>query len=259
MAGLDCLSGRNKQLERLENNCNSVIDAKYLPRHVAVIMDGNGRWAVSRGLPRTAGHRAGMAALKELVNTCGELGIQILTVYAFSTENWKRPTEEVDFLMNLLVEYAEKELEELHEKGVKIEAIGEISKLPLFAQLALERVEEVTRENTGLRLNIALNYGGRRDIIQAVHKIIDRVLIGEIKKEQVNEEMLNLYLYTHGMPDPDLVIRPSGEQRLSNFLLWQSAYSEFWTCDVLWPDFRKEHLLQALVDFQRRNRRYGGL
>ncbi|MGI6648231.1 MAG: isoprenyl transferase [Bacillota bacterium] len=259
MAGFDSFLNRKFRVKRAKDKWESQIDHNHLPQHIAVIMDGNGRWATLRGLPRYAGHRAGMSALKELVTICGELGIQVLTVYAFSTENWKRPAEEVSFLMNLLVEYMERELAELHHKGVQVRALGELAELPLLAQQALNKAENVTHGNQGMKFNIALNYGGRREILKAVHQIAQQVLAGEIKLEQINEELVSCFLYTRDLPDPDLVIRPSGEQRLSNFLLWQSAYSEFWTSSVLWPDFRKHHLFEAIVDYQKRHRRYGGL
>lgn len=258
MLRLDFFSGRKAQ-PIADDSPWEVIDLSNLPQHIAVIMDGNGRWAVSRKLPRTAGHRAGMSALKELVTTCGELGIQILTVYAFSTENWKRPVDEVGYLMHLLVEYMEKELAELHRKGVQVRAIGELAELPHAAQKALNKAEQVTRKNTGLKFNIALNYGGRREILQALRQIVQKVKAGEVDLEQIDEALFSHCLYTAGLPDPDLVIRPSGEQRLSNFLLWQCAYAEFWTSTVMWPDFRKQHLLEAIRDYQKRNRRYGGL
>jgi len=259
LAGLDFLWRRKPKEARSGDDYKPQIDLKHLPQHIAVIMDGNGRWAQSRGLPRTAGHRAGMSSLKELVNACGELGIKVLTVYAFSTENWKRPTDEVGFLMNLLVEYMGKELAELHQKGVVVRSVGEIAELPLPAQDALTKAEKVTSRNEGLKLNIALNYGGRREIINAVSQIAQKITAGTINPDDINEELFSRFLYTQGLPDPDLVIRPSGEQRLSNFLLWQSAYSEFWTSAVLWPDFREQHLFEAIVEYQKRNRRYGGL
>jgi undecaprenyl diphosphate synthase len=259
MAGLDFLWRRKSKKKGSEDEWKSQIDFKHLPQHIAVIMDGNGRWATSRGLPRTAGHRAGMSSLKEIVNTCGELGIKVLTVYAFSTENWKRPSDEVGFLMNLLVEYIEKELAELHQKGVQVRSVGETSELPVPAQNALNRAIKVTSCNEGLKLNIALNYGGRKEILYAVRKIAQKIKDGALNLDEVNEEAFSCFLYTQGLPDPDLVIRPSGEQRLSNFLLWQSAYSEFWTSTVLWPDFRDQHLFEAIVVYQKRNRRYGGL
>ena len=259
MSGLNFLWRRQPKVVQSAEDYEAQLNLQQLPEHIAVIMDGNGRWATLRGLPRTAGHRAGMTALKELVNTCGEIGIKVLTVYAFSTENWKRPSDEVSFLMNLLVEYMEKELAELHQKGVLVRAVGEVSELPGAAQKALLQAEKVTAQNKGLKFNIALNYGGRREIICAVRQIAQKVSEGKLNPAEIDEAMFNRFLYTQDLPDPDLVIRPSGEQRLSNFLLWQSAYAEFLTSSVLWPDFRKQHLFEALVEYQKRNRRYGGL
>lgn len=236
-----------------------LIDPANLPRHIAVIMDGNGRWATARKLPRTAGHRAGMNALKELVNACGELGIPVLTVFAFSTENWKRPAEEVNFLMDLLIEYINKELDELNSKGVKIRVLGELGSLPVRVQEEITRAVKATAANEKLILNVALNYGGRREIILAVQEIGKRIRDGVLEPENIDEELFNHFLFTYQLPDPDLVIRPSGEMRISNFLLWQIAYAELWFSRVLWPDFTKEHLLQAIAEYQKRQRRFGGL
>lgn len=237
----------------------AAIDGNRLPIHIAIIMDGNGRWATRRGLPRAMGHRAGVESLREIVNICSGLGIPHLTVYAFSTENWKRPKEEVNILMDLLVEYLKKEIAELNSKNVRVRAIGRISELPDRAVAALAEAEELTRKNTGLSLNLALNYGGRTEITEAVRKIAEMAKNGGIQLDQVNEELIASCLYTGGIPDPDLLIRPSGEQRISNFLLWQVAYAEFWYSPELWPDFRKVHLLQAILDYQTRQRRFGGL
>jgi undecaprenyl diphosphate synthase len=237
----------------------AAIDCSRLPGHIAIIMDGNGRWATRRGLPRAMGHRAGVESLREIVNISSALGIGFLTVYAFSTENWKRPKEEVNILMELLVEYLKKEIGELHGKNVRVRAIGRISELPEKAVQALADAEQKTRNNTGLTLNLALNYGGRTEITEAVRMIAEMVSSGRLDPAQVNEELVAGCLYTGDMPDPDLLIRPSGEQRISNFLLWQAAYAEFWYCPELWPDFRKVHLLQAVLDYQNRQRRFGGL
>lgn len=236
-----------------------VLDKNNLPGHIAIIMDGNGRWATRRGLPRAMGHRSGVESLREVVRLCSSLGINYLTVYAFSTENWKRPTEEVNILMDLLVEYLNKELLELHENNVRIKAIGQICELPPKTKEALNNAESYTESNTGLTLNLALNYGGRNEITDAVKRIAKKAVSGELDLDQINEKVVAEHLFTAGIPDPDLLIRPSGEQRISNFLLWQSAYSEFWFSSVLWPDFRKIHLLEAIVDYQRRHRRFGGL
>lgn len=232
---------------------------ELLPKHIAIIMDGNGRWANARGLPRMAGHRKGMESLKTIVRFCGELGISVLTVYAFSTENWKRPNEEVDGLMGLLVEYIQKELAELHQQGVKVRTIGDVTRLPAAAQSALAGAKSQTSNNQGLILNIALNYGSRLEIIKAVQGIAEQVKNGRLTVEDINERVFTDQLYTAGLPDPDLLIRSSGEMRISNFMLWQIAYTELWVSPVLWPDFGRIHLLQALCDYQERDRRYGGI
>lgn len=235
------------------------IDNSKLPSHIAIIMDGNGRWARERSLPRIMGHRAGVEALREIVRTSSEIGIKVLTLYAFSTENWKRPADEVNSLMNLLVEYLRKEVKELHEKNVKIMAIGDILKLPEVCQAELNKAFKLTSKNTGLVLNLALNYGGRNEIIHAVKEIGVLIKNGELDPQDINESVMSQHLFTGHLPDPDLIIRPSGELRLSNFLLWQCAYSEFWFSDINWPDFNKEYLFRAILDFQRRDRRFGGI
>ncbi|MGI9952015.1 isoprenyl transferase [Moorellaceae bacterium AZ2] len=234
-------------------------DPQCLPRHLAIIMDGNGRWALSRGLPRAAGHRAGVEALREVVKACLEWGIGVLTVYAFSTENWKRPQAEVDALMNLLVEYLGREVQELHEQGVQIRAIGRLHELPLEARQKLQQAMELTAGNQRLVLNLALNYGGRAELVDACAALVRDVQAGKVMPGEIREEVLESYLYTAGLPDPDLLIRAAGEMRLSNFLLWQSAYTELWVTSTLWPDFRREDLLAALQDYARRERRFGGL
>lgn len=244
-----------KNIEALQYN----IDLSNIPKHIAIIMDGNGRWAKKRGLPRTFGHRAGVETIKELVKECGRLGVKYLTLYAFSTENWKRPSDEVGALMDLLVEFLAKELKELHENNVIINYIGDISELPEACQRALLNSIKHTSDNSGLRLNLALNYGSRNEITCAVKSIASDVAIGKIQPMEINEAMISDRLFTKGMPDPELLIRPSGEFRISNFLLWQIAYSEFWFSNVLWPDFRIEHLHQAIAEFQKRDRRFGGI
>ncbi|GAV23467.1 isoprenyl transferase [Carboxydothermus pertinax] len=235
------------------------IDPAKLPKHIAIIMDGNGRWAKKRGMPRYFGHRAGVETVRRVVKLCAKLNVPYLTLYAFSTENWRRPQEEVNVLMNLLVEYIEKEIDELNREGVRLTVIGEVAELPEPARLALAKGIEKTRQNNRLNLILALNYGGRREIVEAVRKIADDVKSGKITPEQINEEFFANYLYTREFPDPDLLIRPSGEIRISNFLLWQIAYSEIWLTEVLWPDFSEEHLLQAIRDYQKRDRRFGGI
>lgn len=232
---------------------------KPLPQHIAVIMDGNGRWATNRGLPRVVGHRAGVESLKKIVQFCVEIDIPYLTVYAFSTENWKRPQEEVNTLMNLIVEYIEKELKDLHKNGVKINPIGRLEDLPSITLEHIKNAANMTMENDKLILNVALNYGGRTEITNAVKIICQKVIQGEIVAKDINEKLIEQYLYTSNQPDPDLMIRPSGEMRISNFLLWQLAYSELWVTNVLWPDFRPQHLINAIYDFQNRDRRFGGI
>lgn len=235
------------------------IDPEKLPRHIAIIMDGNGRWAKKRGLPRSMGHRAGVEALRAIVKECSLLGVEVLTVYAFSTENWRRPKDEVGLLMALMIEYLRKELDELHRNNIMVRTIGGIQRLPLEVQKELKIAFERTRSNKGLILNVALNYGGRADIIEAVRKISMEVLNRYITPEAINEEIVSKALYTTGLPDPDLVIRTSGEMRLSNFLLWQIAYSEIVVVEEYWPDFDQSSLREAIKVFQKRDRRYGGL
>ncbi|HEY8346300.1 MAG TPA: isoprenyl transferase [Symbiobacteriaceae bacterium] len=229
------------------------------PRHVAVIMDGNGRWALRRGLPRTAGHRAGVEALKGIVRACPDLGIEILTAYAFSTENWKRDKDEVDFLMNLLVEYCRSEVDTLNANGVRIRAIGRIDELPELQRSEIRRAMELTQHNNRLILNLAVNYGSHAELVDAMRSIAREVQAGLITPDEIDESVVERHLYTAGLPAPDLVIRTGGEMRLSNFLLWQASYSEIWVSDVAWPDFRPEHLERAIRDFQRRERRFGAV
>lgn len=240
-------------------NINEMIDSSSLPRHVAIIMDGNGRWARKRLMPRTVGHRAGMGSLKEVVKACDELKIPVLTVYAFSTENWKRPDSEVQFLMKLLVEFLRKELDELNENNVCINVIGDYSVLNQECQDEIKRALLMTRNNQGLLFNIALNYGARAEMVEAIKKIVDKVISGDISRNSICEDTVSSLLYTGGIPDPDLLIRTAGELRLSNFLLWQLAYTELWVTDCLWPDFTREDLLAAIRDYQQRDRRFGAL
>lgn len=223
-------------------------------------MDGNGRWARKRRLPRIAGHRAGIRAVRAVVESCARLGVPCLTLYAFSVENWKRPHTEVKLLMELLREYLKKELRELNENNIRFGAIGRIANLPKSVQRDLYETIEKTRSNTGLKLTLALNYGGRAELIDAVRSLALEVQQNsEFDVETINEETIRQHLYTHDLPDPDLLIRTSGEMRLSNFLLWQVAYCEIWVTNVLWPDFTERELFQAIIDFQKRERRYGGL
>ena len=233
------------------------IDINNIPRHIGIIMDGNGRWAKKRNLPRSYGHKAGVETIRRIIKECNRLGVRYLTLYAFSTENWKRPQDEVSALMGILVEYLKKEFQELNKNQVVINYIGDISKLPLKCQDELIRAKENTKNNTGVVMNLALNYGGRAEIIEAINSFL-RDHSGE-KDLNITEEVLEKYLYTSGMPDPDIIIRPSGEQRLSNFMLWQCAYTEFWYSDILWPDFTEKDLQQAILDYQNRDRRFGGV
>ena len=229
------------------------IDRSRLPRHVAVIMDGNGRWAKSRGRPRLAGHRAGAESVREAVRVSAELGIEVLTLYAFSTENWSRPKAEVEGLMILLRHTLRREAAELDKSGVRLRVSGRVEELPAAVRKELARAQDLLADNTGLILNLALNYGGRQDVVDAVNDLIGKGAAA------VTEEDISAHLSTAGLPDPDLLIRTSGESRLSNFLLWQSAYAEFHVTPVLWPDFRRPQLYHALADYQSRHRRFGGL
>jgi len=236
------------------------IDPRALPAHIAVIMDGNGRWARRRGLPRVAGHRAGIQAVRDILEAAGELGIGVLTLYAFSTENWKRPRAEIRTLMELLREYLARELDAIHRNNVRFRAIGDTGALSDAVQTELERAIDRTRANTGVQFNVALNYSGRAELVRAVNEILRESRTNpSLSDEGIDEEMLAGHLYTRGLPDPDLLIRTSGEMRVSNFLLWQIAYSEIWVTETLWPDFRKRDLYEAILSYQKRERRYGGL
>ena len=234
------------------------LDPDSLPRHIAIIMDGNGRWAKRRHLPRVAGHRAGVRPVRETIEACCRLGIDALTVYAFSVENWKRPRSEVETLWELLRHYLHQELPALNENNVRFQVIGRITALPKQVQRDLDYAIVETSRNTGLQLNVALNYGGRAELVDAVNAILAQARNGDGKAE-VTEETISSHLYTATTPDPDLLIRTSGEMRVSNFLLWQIAYAEIWVTDKLWPDFQTADLLEAILDFQKRERRYGGL
>ncbi len=238
---------------------NNEIDYNRLPAHIGVIMDGNGRWAKQRGLPRSAGHSAGAEALKKIVTECNKMGIKYITVYAFSTENWKRPKEEVDFLMNLLMDYLKNAKTTLAGENVVIKAIGSRKELSQELQDEIIKTEEFTKDNDGIVMNIALNYGSREEIVQSVKKICKEVSEGQYGIDAIDSQKISEHLYTADQPDPDLIIRTSGEERISNFLLWQLAYSELWFTDKLWPDFSVGDLHQAILDYQNRNRRYGGV
>lgn len=233
------------------------IDMNNLPQHIAVIMDGNGRWAKKQGAKRLFGHANAIEAVRQTTEGCAELGIKHLTLYAFSTENWNRPKSEVKGLMELLVSTIKKETSTLTKNNIRLSAIGDIKKLPRNCQNELAESIEVTKHNTGLNLNIAISYSGRWEIIEAVKHLLKDVKSGSIEPDDINNELFSDYLCTKGIPDPELLIRTSGEMRISNFLLWQIAYTELYITDVLWPDFRKKHLLEAIESYQKRERRFG--
>lgn len=228
-----------------------------IPRHIAIIMDGNGRWAKKRGLPRAAGHKTGVSSVKEIVESCARLGVEYLTLYTFSTENWKRPKDEVSTLMRLMVKSLQTETDALHSNNIKLNTIGDKNQLPDIVRKELEDAVEKTKNNSKMTLNLALSYSGRWELIEAFKHISKQCIEGDISPEDINEELISGHLTTAGMPDPDLVIRSGGEYRISNFLLWQIAYSEIYVSDVLWPEFRTPQLLDAISNFQKRERRFG--
>ncbi len=234
-----------------------ILERGNLPRHIAIIMDGNGRWAKSRGLPRVAGHKEGVNSVREITRACGELGIETLTLYTFSSENWKRPRAEVDALLRLLVTTIRGEVQELMENNVRLTVIGRLDHLPAVAQGEMQSAMELTAPNTGLNLNLALSYGGRQEILEAVRRVSRMALDGNLEPENIDEAVFENNLFTHGIPDPELIIRTSGEARLSNFLLWQSAYSELIISDVMWPAFRRRELYETILEYQCRERRFG--
>ena len=230
-----------------------------LPRHIAIIMDGNGRWAAQRGHPRVAGHKAGVEAVRAAVDTGARLGLSALTLYAFSTENWKRPRYEIDALMRMLRRYLRLELDEIDRQNIKFQTIGRIGALPENVRKEIRRATEQTARNKGMILSVALNYGGRAEIVDAARAAVRRLLDEGSRPDEITEERIANELYTRNLPELDLLVRTSGELRISNFLLWQSAYSEIYVTETLWPDFRRVHLLEAVLDYQRRDRRFGGL
>ena len=242
-----------------EDELKAALFLDKLPRHIAITMDGNGRWAKRRNLPRTEGHRQGAKPVPSIVRLCGDLDIAVLTLYAFSSENWKRPYREVNAIMKLLINQLEEETPEMKENNVRLRIIGNISRLPGKVLKTIKESVDATRDNTGLILNLAISYGGREEIIRAVQSVVADVNRGNIKPSDINEELFSQYLDTAGLPDPDLLIRTGGELRISNLLIWQSAYSEIYVTDVLWPDFGKKDLLQALLAYQKRKRRFGGI
>jgi len=251
--------------DRKEAELYKLLDAKHLPRHIAIIMDGNGRWAKSRSMLRIEGHRSGVEAVRSTVETAAHIGIPWLTLYAFSVENWKRrPKTETSFLMRLLVKYLELEIPTLDKNNIRLQYIGRVWELPDDVQKKMQWAEEVTSKNTGMVLTLALNYGSRSELADAFRSIVHSAaknggLAHLLEKDALNEETISKHLYTSHLPDPDLVIRTSGEMRLSNFLLWQVAYSEIYVTETLWPDFRGKNLLEAIADYQKRERRYGGI
>ncbi|SER56448.1 isoprenyl transferase [Salisediminibacterium halotolerans] len=255
---LNKLMGKEKPAE--EDDLNEIKpEEENIPKHIAVIMDGNGRWAKKRGLPRVAGHREGMNAIRRMVRLADRTGVEVLTLYAFSTENWKRPKTEVEFLMRLPERFLNAELPELIEKNVRVRVTGEIETLPEYTQRAVKKAAEETSGNTGMILNFALNYGSRSEIIESVKTIYKKVESGEVAFTEIDEGLLSKHLMTAELRDPDLLIRTSGEIRLSNFMLWQLAYAEFWFTDVLWPDFDEKDFNEAVRVYQQRQRRYGGV
>ena len=233
------------------------LDPERLPKHIAVIMDGNGRWAQQRSLPRIAGHKEGVESVREIVRTCREIGIPVLTLYAFSRENWNRPKWEVKSLMGLLAKYLKSGIKEIRENGIALKAIGDLAQLSPQVQNLLSRAIEETRLNREMILNLALSYSGRAEIVMAVRKLIETVLAGTLAPDQIDDRSFEAFLYTRGLPDPDLLIRTSGEYRLSDFLLYQMAYTEIFVTETLWPDFRKRHLVTAISEYQKRERRFG--
>ncbi|MEN2766416.1 isoprenyl transferase [Ornithinibacillus xuwenensis] len=236
-----------------------VDELKHVPEHVAIIMDGNGRWAKKRGLPRIAGHKEGMDVVKRTVEIAVHYNIKILTLFAFSTENWKRPKSEVEYLLKLPKDFIHTYLPDMIKNNVRIETIGDFDSLPEHTKEAVQYAKDKTKDNDGLLLNFALNYGSRKEIMRAIKLIMKDLDNQQLDLDNLDEEIVSKYLYTEGLSDPDLLIRTSGERRLSNFLLWQLAYTEFWFTDVLWPDFKEEIFVEALLDFQKRSRRYGGI
>ena len=235
------------------------VDFSRLPRHIAIILDGNGRWAKRRGLPRTAGHKVGAETFRAIATYCRDIGIEYLTVYAFSTENWKRPREEVDTIMSLLKKYLLEAIDTMERDNVRLRFMGDMSPLSDELKGLVDQCNAISERLTGCLCSICINYGGRAELVHAARRFAEDCRVGLVKPSDLTEEMLAGYLYSEGIPDPELLIRPGGEQRLSNFLLWQCAYTEFYSTDVLWPDFKKEDLLEAIAAYQRRDRRYGGV
>jgi len=248
-----------KVIEDKINELSIKIDKQKVPKHVAIIMDGNGRWATKKGLPRSFGHKQGVSVLKEILKTAKNLGCKIITVYAFSTENWSRPIKEVDFLINLFSDVLKNEIKEIHEESTKIKFIGDLSPFPQHLKEIISSSESLTKNNNDFLFNVCVNYGGRQEIVKVAKELALKSSSGEIKPCEINEKLFNSELLTGKIKDPELLIRTSGEKRLSNFLLWQLAYSEIYISDVLWPEFNEYEFLKAIIDYQSRNRRFGGI
>jgi len=247
------------ETERIAHEMGIELDPQRMPQHVAIIMDGNGRWASQRGLPRVFGHRQGYETVREIVRACGELRIKVLTLYTFSTENWRRPREEIDAIMQLIEDATRAELPTLMQNNVRLRISGRLGELPASLQEVLNTVVEQTKNNTGLILNLAINYGGRQEIVDAAREACRRTAQGLIVPEDLTEEYFSGLLYTAGLPDPDLLVRTANELRVSNYLLWQIAYAEIWVTTTLWPDFTRRDLIQAIADYQKRTRKFGGV
>ncbi len=248
-----------KIFHKNNNNLSKKIDKQRVPEHVAIIMDGNGRWATQKGLPRTYGHKRGVNVLKEIIKVSKKLGCKVLTVYAFSTENWTRPTKEVDFLINLFREVLQNEIQKIHEESTKIKFLGDLTPFPETLKKIISSSESLTKNNNEFLFNVCVNYGGRQEIIKVAKELALKSYSGEIKPNEIDEGLINSELLTRGIKDPELLIRTSGEKRLSNFLLWQLAYSEIYISEVLWPDFNEFEFFKAIIDYQSRNRRFGGI
>ena len=243
----------------MQEPINDKVLMGQIPKHIAIIMDGNGRWAKERSLPRIAGHKEGINSVREITRVCGEIGVRHLTLYTFSTENWKRPSSEVSALMHLLLKTIKDEIKELHREEVRFTIIGDLNTIPSKTAKGLLDGVKVTENNTGLNLNLALNYGSRQEIINAIKILALKVQSGDLNPNNIDIDLLGNFLYTNNMPDPDLLIRTSGEHRLSNFLLWQIAYTEIFMTDLFWPDFREKQLMDAIIEFQSRERRFGNV
>jgi len=248
-----------KIIDKKYNDLSKKIDKHKVPEHVAIIMDGNGRWATKKGLPRSFGHKQGVSVLKEILKAAKNLGCKVITVYAFSTENWTRPSKEVDFLINLFSEVLKNEIDEIHEESTKIKFIGDLTPFPKNLKEIISSSESLTKNNNEFLINVCVNYGGRQEIVKVAKKLALKFSSGELTPSEVNEELFSSELLTGGIKDPELLIRTSGEKRISNFLLWQLAYSEIYISDLLWPDFNEYEFLKAILDYQSRNRRFGGI